>query len=138
MKLYRIWWGDSNDRCEIAQAIATSIEKVESFVEGEFLEGVDPGDIEVEYDEMATIFSIVACSKCEEKSEENCELCGNYMEYIEIEDCEEVKDQSEHSFNMITGESLMWRENAKGDIVKDENWNQGFLDVLKLKGELHI
>ena len=138
MKLYRIWWGDSNDRREIAQAFASSIEEVESFVEEEFLEGIEKGDIDIHYEDIATIYMISICSTCEERSEEVCEFCENNSEYIEIEECEEVNDECEHSFNLITGESLMWRENVTGELLKDENWNHGFLNVLRMTREIHI
>lgn len=141
--LFRIWWGDSNDRREMGHIIASDIEKVEEYVRASFInEDVPDEDINLEcYDEGASFFQISLCPQCENQNSEECEDCENSFEYIEIEDTGEDFSEEDANFDLITGETLVYREDEKGIIHKDEDHNrplvnlQRYSDMLR-RGEI--
>jgi len=141
--LFRIWYSDSNNRREMGHMIASDIEKVEEYVRLSFInEDVPDKDINLEcYDEGASIFQISLCPQCEYQNSDKCEECENSFEYIEIEDTEEDFSEEEASFDLITGETLVYREDEKGIIQKDKDHNktlanlQRFSDMIR-RGEI--
>ena len=129
--LFRIWWGDSNGRREIGRMIANDIEKVEEYVRLSFInEDVPDEDINLEcYDEGASVFQISLCPQCDNQNSEECEYCENSFEYIEIEDTGEDFCEEDVQFDLITGETLVYKEDEKGIIRKDRNHNQPLVNL---------
>jgi hypothetical protein len=141
--LFRIWHSDSENRCEIGRMIASDIEKVEKYVRLSFInEDVPDADITLEcYDEGASVFAISLCPQCDKQNSEECEFCENSFECIEIADAGENFSEEDARFDLITGETLTYREDKKGMIHKDKNHNQSLanlqcLSVMKRLGEL--
>ena len=114
--LFRIWHTDSNDRQEMGHIIASNIEKVEEYVRSSFInDDVPDEDINLEcYDEGASIFQISLCPQCDKQNSEECEECENSFEYIEIEDAGTDFNDEDARFDLITGETLVYREDEKG------------------------
>ena len=89
-KLYRIWWGDNNDRREIARIKSEDLDQVKEFVAKKYL------NPDTEYEELGDcdnlILSLNVCQHCDpleyaeegQTEEEICEAC-EYSEYIQIE-----------------------------------------------------
>lgn len=141
--LFRIWASNSNDRREMGHIISCDIEKVEEYVRISFInEDVPDEDITLEcYDEGASIFQISLCRECEMQNSEECEDCENSCEYIEIEDAGADFSDEEASFDLITGETLVYREDEKGIIHKDRDHNKPLANLqrysdMQRRGEL--
>ena len=141
--LFRIWYSDSNDRREMGHIIASDIKRVEEYVRITFInEDVPEEDIDLEcYDEGASIFQISLCPQCEYQNSEKCEECENAFEYIEIEDAGTDFSEEDANFDLITGETLVYREDEKGEIQKDKDHNQPLVNLqqlsdMKRRGEI--
>ena len=120
--LFRIWHTNSNDRREMGHIIANDIEKVEEYVRVSFINKDTPDeDINLEcYDEGASVFAISLCPQCKYQNSDRCDECENSFEYIEIEDTGEDFSDEDVRFDLITGETLVYREDEKGIIHKDQ------------------
>lgn len=132
--LFRIWYADSNDRREMGHIIASDIEKVEEYIRIAFIcDNVPKEDINLEcYDEGISIFEISLCPQCEHQNSEYCEDCENNAEFIEIEDTGTDYTEEEASFDLITGETVVYREDEEGNIIKDDDHDKRLINLLKM------
>jgi len=96
MALYRIWYGDDNDRGEIARAKADDMDQVIDLIKREFLKKDVEYEEEGDDDDLILILDI--CSDCEyrdkldEDGERYCENCTR-TEWIQIERDDDVKPE---------------------------------------------
>ena len=103
--LYRLWWGDSNDRREIGRVLAETIDQVIDLVKTEYLK--PNTEFEEEGDEENLYLILDICKTCDIKNEggnpEDCIFCeGN--EYFQIE----LNNDVNPSFKLITGENFFF------------------------------
>jgi len=140
MKLFRIWWGNENDRREIGHVIATDLDKVAEWAKRELILPEALEGLWEDGDDSLWFINLNVCPNCEywqkhedEPFNDECMMCER-SEWVEIDVMGDLSEFTEQdvNFDLITGESQVWREQEDGRIVKDPNWNQGLVDVLKL------
>jgi len=93
--VYRVYWGDSNDRDEVCRVRASCL--VEALKAGLEFMG-NPKTVDELYTGDSMIATIDSCHYCEFRGSEACEGC-ELSEYIEVE----LDDEADPSFKTILG-----------------------------------
>ena len=125
-KLYRIWFGTSNDRSELGRATADDIDQVIELVKTEYLKP-DTEFYDIDYQGNDQVYLMIdLCKDCEFQDSEYCMDCET-SEYVEITEDTEAEAEYKTIFGTNEYYDLTDPQNAEKSKVFNnflfEAWN---------------